>query len=261
MRHAFCWTALEGRRGERPVIMLHDPQFLYNGKRTNKDGLTATLVCGSNAAGEALPPHYQFQTKATTDDGKRLRNEVFKYCQRVIGSFGTDSKRSWGATYGLNMKEGMDDQEFELHVLNSILPLYPHTRNRPGKRLLLKCDSGPGRLQIKLLAKLRYLGVYLYPCMPNTTAVSQETDRTYGGFKSQYGHNLELLVNKLCCWRRVCLFLSTSIGCSFLVVLTRIRNWSWSQHLKSGSCVNGVLTRVKKMVVPPSPANVLVIHR
>ncbi len=25
-------------------------------------------------------------------------------------------------------------------------------------------------------AKVRYLGVYLYPCMPNTTAVKQETD-------------------------------------------------------------------------------------
>ncbi len=40
----------EGRRGGRPVIMLHDPRFPYNGKQMNKDGLMATLVCGSNAA-------------------------------------------------------------------------------------------------------------------------------------------------------------------------------------------------------------------
>ena len=33
--------------------------------------------------------------------------------------------------------------------------------------------------------------------MPNTTAVTQETDRTYGGFKSQYRRNLELLVDEL----------------------------------------------------------------
>jgi hypothetical protein len=90
----------------------------------------------------------------------------------------------------------MDDNEFEQHITNSILLIYPHTRDRPGSRLLLKCDNGPGRLQIKLLAKLRFLGVYLYPCVPNTMAVTQETDRTYGKFKSQYRRNLELLVDK-----------------------------------------------------------------
>jgi hypothetical protein len=118
--------------------------------------MTALLVCGSNAAGEALPPHFQFQTKATTDKGQ------------------------------------------------------------PGKRLLLKCDSGPGQLQIELLAKLRYLGVYLYPCVPNTTAVMQETDRTYGQFKSQYRRNLKMLVDKLVRLDKSVLFLSTSMGCWFL---------------------------------------------
>jgi hypothetical protein len=60
----------------------------------------------------------------------------------------------------------------------------------------LKCDSGPGRLQIDLLAKLRHLGVYLYPCVPNTTAVTQETDRTYGKFKTRFCTNLEQLVDE-----------------------------------------------------------------
>ncbi len=69
----------KGRRGGRPQITLHDPWLPYDGKRTNKDSLTATLVCGSNAAGEALPSHFQFQTKATTDEGERLRNEVFRH--------------------------------------------------------------------------------------------------------------------------------------------------------------------------------------
>jgi len=90
----------------------------------------------------------------------------------------------------------MDNCEFEQYVMNSILPLYPKTRNRPGHRLLLKCDSSPGSLQIELLAKLRFLGVYLYPCVPNTTVVTQETDQTYGMFKSQYRQNIELLVDE-----------------------------------------------------------------
>ncbi len=58
----------EGRRGGRPNVTLHDPCLPYTGKRTNKDSLTATFVMGSNAAGEALPPHFQYQMKATTED-------------------------------------------------------------------------------------------------------------------------------------------------------------------------------------------------
>jgi hypothetical protein len=156
----------EGRRGGRPEITLHDPRLPYNGKRSNKDSLTATLVCGSNAAGEALPPHFQFQTKATTEEGQRIRNEVFAHVVSVRGQFGHDEEKDFDVTFGLNTKGGMDDREFHLYVINSILPLYPNTRDKPGFRLLLKCDSGPGRLQIELLAELRFLGVYLYPCVP-----------------------------------------------------------------------------------------------
>jgi hypothetical protein len=138
----------EGRRGGRSNVTLHDPCLPYTGKRTNKDSLMATLVMGSNAAGEALPPHFQYQTKATTEDRERVRVDVFRYCPQVVGKFGTDTETSWDCTFGLNTKGGMDDCEFEQYVMNSILPLYPKTRDRPGHRLLLKCDSGPGRLQI-----------------------------------------------------------------------------------------------------------------
>ncbi len=58
----------------------------------------------------------------------------------------TDTETSWDCTFGLNTKGGMDDCEFEQYVMNSILPLYPKTRDRPGHQLLLKRDSGPGRL-------------------------------------------------------------------------------------------------------------------
>ena len=122
----------EGRRGGRPQMMMHDPRLPYNGKRANKDSLTATLVCGSNAAGEALPPHFQFQTKATTDAGERLRNEVFRHVPRVIGKFGHDEVKDFDVTFGLNTKGGMDDDEFRQYIVNSILPLYPNTRDKTG---------------------------------------------------------------------------------------------------------------------------------
>ena len=94
----------EGRRGGRPEIVLHDPRFPMTGKATNKDSLTATFISGSNAAGEALPPHFQFQTKATSGDRERICSEVFAFTPRVIGQFGTDCKQSWDCTFGLNRK-------------------------------------------------------------------------------------------------------------------------------------------------------------
>jgi hypothetical protein len=48
----------------------------------------------------------------------------------------------------------MDEDEFEKYLLNSIVPLYPDAKNMPGYRVLLKVDSGPGRMNIRLLTKL-----------------------------------------------------------------------------------------------------------
>jgi hypothetical protein len=101
----------EGRRGSQPKIMLHDPHMKYNGKWTDKNSIMVTLVCGSNAASKALPPHFQFQTKAAPEEGQRLQNEVFLYCSWGLGKFGTTDETSWDCTFGLNTKGGMDDNE------------------------------------------------------------------------------------------------------------------------------------------------------
>ena len=63
----------------------------------------------------------------------------------------------------------------------------------PLKRVLLKLDSGPGRMNLDMLADLRLQGVYVIPGVPNTTHVTQETDQNYGLYKSIYRGNLQLL--------------------------------------------------------------------
>ena len=50
------------------------------------------------------------------------------------------------------------------------------------------------------------------------------------------------------------------MGCWFLAALMRIRDWSWSQHLNLGSCMNGVLTRENNGAAP-STANVMMSLR
>lgn len=52
-------------------------------------------------------------------------------------------------------------------------------------------DSGPGRLNIRMLARLWMMGFILYPGVSNTTSVTQETDCLYGIFKDGLRYNLQ----------------------------------------------------------------------
>ena len=123
------------------------------------------------------------------------------YLQSVRGTFGNCDKdgnyveRIWPTTFGMNEKGGMDNEEFAKYVTNSILPLYPDVEDKKGKRVLIKIDSGLGRLNLELLAQLRTPGFILYPGVPNTTAVTQETDQNYGLFKSKFRMNLQMLTD------------------------------------------------------------------
>ena len=67
-----------------------------------------------------------------------------------------------------------------------------------GRRVLIKIDGGPGRLDYDdMLIELNALGAYLYLTIPNTTHVSQETDRNYGPFKTFLRKNLQILTAQL----------------------------------------------------------------
>eukprot|EP00804_Cyclotella_cryptica_P021850 CCRYP_000824-RA/>CCRYP_000824-RA protein AED:0.27 eAED:0.34 QI:0/0/0/1/0/0/5/0/237 len=55
----------------------------------------------------------------------------------------------------MNEKGGMDDIEFQEYFLNSIVPLFPDSNNVKGKRVMVKVDKGPGRLQEDFSAEAR----------------------------------------------------------------------------------------------------------
>ena len=116
---------------------------------------------------------------------------MFQYFQKTKCKFGREEETMLDASLGLNEKGGMDDNEFELYLKNLMEMIYPDAMDTPGKRVIVKIDSGPGRSNMDLLARLRMRGVILYPGVPNTTSVSQETDRNYGLFKSVYRENIE----------------------------------------------------------------------
>jgi hypothetical protein len=71
----------------------------------------------------------------------------------------------------------MDNKEFLKYMWGSIVPLFPDAVDQTGCCILLKVISGPGRMNLQLLATLKLIGIILYPCILNTTHLTQETDQ------------------------------------------------------------------------------------
>ena len=78
----------------------------------------------------------------------------------------------------------MDSETFKSFLEANVMKLYPDAKDEPGKRVVIKCDGGPGRLDPETLLLLRDKGFYLYPSVPNSTHVTQECDQSFGLFKS-----------------------------------------------------------------------------
>ena len=170
-------------------MTFHAPGVSGGATAANKSGYSSTIICGSNAAGEPVPPHFQLKTMAQSDDRQKMSVDWFSSTKNVVVQFGHRQKKSFPCTFGLNEKAGMNDVELGKYINNSILPLYPDISDTPGNRVMLKVDSGPGRSNLEMLARLRVLGLYLVPGVPNTTSRTQETDQNYGPFKSSFRSN------------------------------------------------------------------------
>jgi hypothetical protein len=51
-------------RGGRTEVIFYSPYLPNLGKATIKNSVATTMIAGSTAAGEPIPPHFQFQTRA-----------------------------------------------------------------------------------------------------------------------------------------------------------------------------------------------------
>jgi hypothetical protein len=84
-----------GNQGGRPTVTYYDVCFPQLGKATSKSELTTTMIGRSNAAGEPIPPHFQFQTSAKTPDAEALHIECIHYMLNVQAVFGHEEVQSF----------------------------------------------------------------------------------------------------------------------------------------------------------------------
>ncbi len=90
----------------------------------------------------------------------------------VRATFRHDDKQSFSVSVGLNRKGGMDDDDFFEYIKKSIMRMYPNTAHVKGRWVCIKCDSGPGRLNMELLAYLQFHGFLLFYGVPEKFCVT-----------------------------------------------------------------------------------------
>jgi len=78
----------KNQMGGRPPIVFTAPDVAGGSTSANKCGYKTTVICGSTAAGEPIPPHFQLKTDAKTNEGQRVSVEWFRYCPQIEGSSG-----------------------------------------------------------------------------------------------------------------------------------------------------------------------------
>ena len=150
-------------RGGRPEITFYSPNLPNLCRATIKTSTSNTMITDSTAAGEPIPLHFQFSTMAQSEDTQCVNIRMSTFFPKIIGKFGTDCEKEWPVTVAMNLKGGMDEREFRAYFLNSIVPLFPDAEDVKGKRVIMKVDSGPGRMELGFLAEARTLGFIINP--------------------------------------------------------------------------------------------------
>jgi hypothetical protein len=110
----------------------------------------------------------------------------------------------------MNGKGGMNNEEFERYIDNSIVPLFLNLEDMPGNCILLKVESGCGCNLQDLLNKCWFRVFLIYPSLPNSTSMQQETDiNFYGLFKGVIQRNLAKIA-MICYAKEITTLLGTS---------------------------------------------------
>ena len=113
-------------KGGPRATMYHNPNLQRGYKRTVKAGRHVTGVYATNAAGEALPPMYIFDSSATIEKNFRVKVSWLDGLPTVEGRFGCPSRVESGSYYAVRSSGSMDDSLFNDYVERVVLPLYPN---------------------------------------------------------------------------------------------------------------------------------------
>jgi hypothetical protein len=191
--------SITGDRGGPRAVSYHNPAFQHGAARGVKSARHVTGAYATNAAGEALPPFYIFDSSAKLWENFRVKVEWLEGLPLVFGRFGCPTIIKSGSFYAVRPRGSMDDSLLNEYIEKVRVPLYPNMHKTAvfdsvtGKLkqgpVILKRDAGPGRIvssEAILLKREQFFerGLIILLGLPNATSVQQEMDALYGPFKS-----------------------------------------------------------------------------
>ena len=71
--------------GGRPKVMFYSQTLPNLRKSTIKSSVSTTMITGSTAAGEAIPPHFQFSTTSKSEETQRVNVNSIAFFPKVKG--------------------------------------------------------------------------------------------------------------------------------------------------------------------------------
>jgi len=205
--------SITGDRGGPRAVSYHNPAFQRGAARSVKSARHVTGAYATNAAGEALPPFYIFDSCAKTSENFQVKVEWLVGLPSVTGRYGCPTIVESGSFFAVRPRGSMDDTLLNDYIERVIVPLYlnmnktavfdPITGKLNQGPVILKVDTGPGRIVLSeaILLKREQLferGLIILMGLPNATSVQQEMDALYGPFKSAtYRRGEKVVQNKL----------------------------------------------------------------
>jgi hypothetical protein len=106
-----------GNRGGRPTTTFYDPNLSRTGNAQSKTSGQCTLIFGSNALGQPLPPHFQLKTNTKIEEHIKIRLDVLEHIPKIRAGYG-DGRKEHSCTFGANEKGGMNTPESKKYVEN-----------------------------------------------------------------------------------------------------------------------------------------------
>ena len=167
--------------GGRPEKEQTHPDLPKPGRSEYKSSLKGTYHLGTNFNDEPLPYLLVAMSSAKNPS---VSGELVSRLHQIEGKFGHTVRKWFDPLIAYSEKGGVTTDIFLKWVEDTVLKLYPNVEDKPGKRVVMKFDCGPGRYNEKFLLLARALGIYFFPGLPNGTEITQEMDALYHLVKS-----------------------------------------------------------------------------
>lgn len=180
------------RAGGRPANTPTNPAIADPGEGEWKSGMYCTVVA-SIIGNEPGVPLFIFPSQSKSGEVNVHAKRLDSFPQ-IHAKYGNTSQRYYDVNIQYSTKGSMTKSIMASWV-QGFSEYYPDVADENGKRVMLKSDFGPGRLQNEeAMTSLLIDGFKFFGSVPNGTEITQEMDQLFSEFKRLCYANRDQLI-------------------------------------------------------------------